>query len=61
MVKWIGIITGGLIGLAVLAGLVLYPKGMERLTRTYPNITVEKVNIPTGSEAIARGRHIAIV
>ena len=59
--KWTGIVLGGLIGLIVLTGMVLYPNGMEKLTRSYPNIPVEAVNIPTGSDAIARGRHIAIV
>ncbi len=59
--KWTGIVLGGLIGLAVLVGLALYPVGLEKLTRTYPNIPVATVNIPTDLEAVARGRHIAIV
>ena len=52
---------GGLIGLTLLAGLALYPIGMRKLTRTYPNIVVETVNIPTGADAVARGKHIAII
>jgi len=60
-VKWTVIITCGLIGLALLAGLVLYPIGMKELTRSYPNIPVERINIPADSDAVARGRHIAIV
>ena len=61
ILKWTGIVFGGLIGLAVLAGLVLYPIGMEKLTRSYPGIPVETVSIPTGPDAVARGSHIAIV
>lgn len=59
--KWTGIVLGGLIGLALLAGLALYPIGMEKLARSYPGIQVETVNIPTDPDAVARGRHIAIV
>jgi mono/diheme cytochrome c family protein len=61
IIKWTGIVLGGLIGLAVLAGLALYPIGMKKLTRSFPNIPVEAVNIPTDPAAVARGRHIAIV
>jgi mono/diheme cytochrome c family protein len=61
IMKWTGIALGGLIGLAMLAGLALYPTGMKKLTQSYPDIHVEKVNIPTSSEAIDHGRHIAII
>lgn len=61
ILKWTGIVFGGLIGLALLAGLALYPGGMKKLTRSYPNIPVETVNIPTDPNAIARGRHISII
>jgi len=46
--KWTGIVFGGLIGLVLLSGLILYPIGMRKLTRTYPNIAVETVSIHTG-------------
>ncbi len=59
--KWMGIVLGGLIGLTLLAVVALYPSGMEKFTRSYPNLLVETVNIPTDSDAVARGRHIAIV
>ena len=59
--KWMGIVLGGLIGLTLLAGLILYPIGIKKLTRTYPNIAVESVGIPTGADAIARGRHISVI
>jgi mono/diheme cytochrome c family protein len=61
LMKWIGIVLGGLIGLSVPAGLVLYPIGLEKFTRSYPNIAVAAVNIPSDIDAVARGKHIAIV
>jgi len=60
-ILWIGIVLGGLFVLIVLAGLALYPIGMKKLSRTYPNITVETVNIPADADAIARGKHIATI
>lgn len=59
--KWTGIVFGGLVGLTILAGVVLYPIGMKKLTQTYPNIAVETVNIPTDPDAIARGKHVSII
>jgi len=59
--KWTGIVLGGLIALTLLTGLVMYPIGMKKITRTYPNITVEMIKIPTDAEAIARGRHVSII
>jgi mono/diheme cytochrome c family protein len=59
--KWIGIVLVSLLGLTLLAGLVLYPIGMKKITRTYSNITVESVNIPTEADAIARGRHVSMI
>ena len=56
--KWTGIVLGGLIGVAVLAGVMLYPIGMEKLTRSYAGVQVEAVTIPTGADAVARGRDL---
>ncbi len=61
IMKWTGIVLGGLIGLTFLAGLALYPSGMKKLTRSYPDIPVETVNIPTDPDSVTRGKHIAIV
>ena len=61
IMKWTGIVLGGLIGLALLTGAALYPSGMEKLTRSYPNIPVETVNIPADAEAVARGKHVATI
>lgn len=59
--KWIGIVLGGLVALMLLAGLVLYPIGMKSFTKTYPNFTVETINIPADADAINRGEHIATI
>ncbi len=59
--KWTGIVLGGLIGLALLAGMALYPSGKKRLDRSYPDIQVEVVNIPNNSDTITRGRHLATI
>ena len=61
LVKWTAIVLGALIGLALLAGLALYPVGMEQLNRTYPDVPIETVSIPTNRDAVVRGRHIAVV
>ncbi len=61
IMKWIGIVLGGPIGLVLLAGLMLYPIGLEKLNRSYPGIPVETVNVPTDSAAIAWGKHIAVI
>jgi len=61
IIIWIGIILGGLVVLALLAGLALYPSGMKKLSQSYPDIPVETINIPSDSGAIAQGRHIATV
>jgi mono/diheme cytochrome c family protein len=58
-VKWAGIVFGGLIILAVLAGLILHRIGMEKLTRTYPDIPVETIGIPTDSDAVMRGQQVS--
>ncbi len=61
IMKWTALVLGGLIGLAFVAGLVLYVSGTEKIARSFPIIPVEAVPIPTDPAAVARGRHIAIV
>jgi len=58
---WTGIVLGGLCVLPVFSGLVLYSIGTNKLSQMYPNVVVETVNIPTDSDAVARGRHIATI
>ncbi len=61
ILKWSAIGLIALIGLIVVASVAMYSNGMEKLTRTYPNIAVEQVKIPTDANAIARGKHIATI
>ena len=61
IMKWTMIALGGLITLFLLAGAALYPSGVKKLTRTYPDFSIETVNIPANAQAVAHGRHVAIV
>lgn len=61
ILKWTTIAFLVLIGLTLLASVALYSIGMEKLTRSYPNILVKTVSIPTDSNAVARGKHIATI
>ena len=61
ILKWTGIVIGGLTALTLLMGLALYPSGKEKLTRSYPDIQVEAVTYPTDLDAIAQGRHISMI
>jgi len=60
-IKWTAVGFGGLFLLFALTGWILSALGMKKLNRTYPNIMVESVNIPTGADAIARGKHVATI
>ena len=60
-IKWTAIVLGGLFMLIAVAGSMLYFNGVKKLNQTYPNISVETVNIPTGADAVARGRHVATI
>jgi len=61
IVKWVGIGLGATVVLTALASIALYPIGQKKFAQTYPDIVVEKVDIPGDSDAVARGTHIAIV
>ena len=56
ILKWVGIVLGGLIGIIVIAAVVLYFIGSSKVNKTY-DIQVAAVTVPTGQEAIERGRH----
>ncbi len=60
-IKWTAIVFGGLFVLVAISGLILYPMGIKKLNQTYPNLAVETVDIPTGVDAITRGKHIAAI
>ncbi len=58
VLKWVGIVLGGLIGVIVIAVVVLYFVGGSRVNRTY-DIQPEAVAIPTDAASIERGQHLA--
>ena len=60
VLKWIGIILGGLLGLLAIALVVLFVVGGAKANKKY-EIPVETVYIPTDAEAIQRGEHIATI
>ena len=60
-IKRASIVAGGLLTLFAVAGLTLYSTGLKKLNRTYPNLAVETINIPTDADALARGRHVATI
>ena len=57
LLKWAGIVVGGLVGLIIVAVLVLYLLGSRRVSKNY-EFQVEAVQVPTGAAAIVRGRHL---
>ena len=57
ILKWIGIVLGGLVGLLVLAIVVLYVIGSARLNKTH-EIQVENIAIPTTESVIVRGQSL---
>jgi mono/diheme cytochrome c family protein len=61
IMKWTGIVLGGLTALMVLATVVLYFTGTGELTQTYPGVAVETIDIPNDAEAVVRGRHVATI
>lgn len=58
ILKWIGIVVGGLVGLIVLALAGLYLSAESRFNKTY-DITSEPVTIPTDAASLAVGKHLA--
>jgi mono/diheme cytochrome c family protein len=56
VLKWIGIVVGGLIGVIILAVIVVYALGRAKLGQ---NANVgQPVTIPTSAEAVARGDYL---
>jgi mono/diheme cytochrome c family protein len=58
ILKWVGIILGALVGLAVLAVVVLNVLTITRINRTY-DVEVESITIPTDEASLARGEYLA--
>ncbi len=60
ILKWTGIVLGGLIGLVVVAAVVLYASMSLKLSKRY-NIQPEPVNIPSDAASIQRGEHLVSI
>ena len=58
ILKWIAIVLGGLIGLAILVVLGLYVSTTLRMNKTY-DIQPEAVVVPSDAASLARGKHWA--
>lgn len=60
ILKWIGIILGGLVGLALLTAVILHFVGLSRLNNA-PKVATKPVAVPTDAAAMARGEHLVNV
>ena len=60
VLKWVGIIVGVLLVVIILAAIGLYFVGKNNLNKTYDNVQVQMVTIPTDDAALVRGEHIAV-
>lgn len=58
LMKWLGFALAGLVGLVVVGALAAYVSSNAKLQKTF-TVSPRPVAIPTGADAIARGRHIA--
>ena len=57
VLKWLGIILAGLIGLVLIMILFLYGMGQSRLNKTY-QVEPELIPIPNDSESLMEGKRI---
>jgi len=58
VLKWIGIVLGSLIGLLLVVALVLFLIGSAQMNKVY-DFPPSNLTIPTDSDSIAYGKHIA--
>ncbi len=57
LLKWFVIVFGGLVGLVLVIGLILYGIGQARLNKTY-TITPRMIKIPTDEESLQEGKRV---
>lgn len=60
ILKWVGLVLGGVVGLIILAVGVIYVVTNSRINKTY-EVVVETVSIPADAEAVALGEHLALI
>ena len=60
VLKWIGIVLAGLVGLVLLTAVILHFVGLSRLNNA-PEVATKPVSVPTDTAAVARGEHLVNV
>lgn len=60
VLKWIGIVLGGLVGLLLLAAIALFAKSRLESSKRF-DVQVESVAVPTDAASIERGHHLATI
>jgi hypothetical protein len=60
VLKWIGILFGGLIGLLLLVALALCAKTRIQFNKTY-DVKVESIAIPVDSASLEHGKHLTYI
>ncbi len=58
VLKWLGIVLGGLVGLILIAAIALYVSATVRLNKHW-DIQPEAVTIPTDAASVKHGQHLA--
>jgi mono/diheme cytochrome c family protein len=59
LLKWIGIVLGGLVALALLIVVFVYVSTSIRFRKTY-NVSADPLVIPTDAASVTRGEHLVI-
>lgn len=57
LLRWVGILLGGLVGLVLVAVLVVFLVSNGKLSQAYPKPT-ETITAPTDAETLARGEYL---
>ncbi|HEC23293.1 MAG TPA: c-type cytochrome [Chloroflexi bacterium] len=57
ILKWLGIVAGGIVGLLVVAGIAVFVVSNSRLNRTY-DLPAESITIEADPESLANGEHL---
>jgi mono/diheme cytochrome c family protein len=60
VLKWIGLVLAGLVGLVLLTAVILHFVGLSRLNNA-PVVATKPVAVPTDAAAVARGEHLVSV
>jgi mono/diheme cytochrome c family protein len=61
VLKWIGIVAGGLLGLIILLVVGVYAVSASRLNKTYEVTAVFNLNVPNDPESIAAGEKLFVI